>query len=238
MNQSTEAVEVSSFDDIDRQNPSNLHMDASLDRIIGILVLSWPAAFKQIHSSPFASHVNELLELHSEVHFCLWAMNLSLSVYIKLLNLVDIQVRKEISGDISRFLSEWKGARDTQLSDKLDELIISKFRQHALTQIPDMERLQQDKDCHMLSSTVETYIKDIAVKLDSRFNDDVESTIEMIFPSSKDFIGRHFFPRLASVSARLLELIKCKFQQSEDTVSGNDSKDSEMSTNPSSPYFE
>ena len=218
--------------------PPDSNMDAVLDQIVGMLVLPWPTAFKQIHSSPFISHVKEILELHSEVHFCMWAMNLSLSVYMKLLNFVDIKIRKEISNIVSRFLSEWKGARDTQLADALDELIISEFRKHAIADIPDMERLQQDKDYQMLSSTVASYVKDIAMNLDSARQNDVDSTIDMIFPPSKDFIGRCFFPRLASVSSKLLDLIRGSLQQLDDSEASNDSTKSSLSTVINSPIFE
>jgi hypothetical protein len=216
-------------------------VDSMLDGFVGMLVIPWSLALKQVSTGPLAPLIaskTEIFELHQEVQFCLWAMNVSLSVYMKLLNLVDIKVRKEISNVVSRFLSEWKGVRDSNLSDALDQLIILEFNKYAITDIPDMERLQRDKDCQVLSSTIACYIKDIAVKLDTIRENDVGSTIEIIFPPTKDFIGRCFFSRLASVSARLLDLITCSLVLENSGDSSSRSTDTTRSTTVSSPVYE
>lgn len=183
-------------------------MDDILDRFVGILVLPHQSAIRQISLKTFASFQKEFLDLHTEVQFCLWAMNVSLTVYMGLLNLVDIDVRQEISKVVSKFLSEWKGPRNGQLTHALDELIVNEFRNYNILEIPDTELIQQDKGSQLLSSTVESYIKDIAIKLSYSCENDLDSTIDIVFPPSKNFIGRYFFPRLASVSYKLLELIK------------------------------
>ncbi len=186
---------------------SDSNVDATLDTFAGLLVLPsslLPKFMSQESMSPFRGAIEEL---HKEVQFCMWAMNISLSVYMKLLTLVDISIRREISDTISQYLAEWKGEQDTVLFDSLDELIISEFTKHSVTEIPDMELLQRSQESQVLSSTVACYIKDIALNLDSMRQSNLEETIEIIFPSSKNFIGRCFFPRLATVSAKLLELI-------------------------------
>lgn len=183
-------------------------VEAILDSIVGGLVLPQPLDHKSISHGFFVKFQDEIDLLHKEVQFCIWSMNIALSVYMQLLNFVDISVRMEISNVVSQRLSEWKGAIDTTLTNILDELIISEFKKHALTDIPNMEHLQRNTNSHILCSTVACYIKDIAIKLYAMHQCDIESTIEVIFPPSKNFIGRCFFPRLASVSSKLLELIK------------------------------
>lgn len=185
-------------------------MDEILEHIVGVLVSPLPVLPDFVSLGFFGPFRAELKELHCEVQFCLWAMNTSLSVYMKLLSLVDISTRMEISNKVSQFLANWKGGKTAALSDTLDAFIISEFVKHSVTEIPDMERLQRDKDCHVLSSTVACYVKDIALNLNSVSQNDLESTIEIIFPPSKNFIGRCFFPRLAVVSSRLLELINSR----------------------------
>ena len=213
-------------------------MESVLDSMVEILVLPQQSAIRHVSSGPFASFQKEIFELHTEVQYCLWAMNVSLSVYMNLLNLVDIKIRQEISGTISKFLSEWKGLRDHRLSDALDQLIVNEFRNHNILEIPDTERIQQDKGCQLLSSTVVSYIKDIATKLDSSSGNDLNSTLDIVFPPSKNFLGRFFFPRLASVSYKILELIKCNLCCSRDMDSIFDSLDSDWSTVSSFPCSE
>jgi hypothetical protein len=180
----------------------------SIDGIIGLLVLPL---------SPQTTFSKDEIELHKEVQFCLWAMNISLSVYLKLLSMVDIKIRKDISDVVSKFLAEWKGAEGL-LSDALDVLIISEFTKRNLTDIPDMENLQRNQNCQMLSSTVACYIKDIAIQLDAMHHGDLDSAIGITFPPSGHFIGRCFFPRLAAVASRLLELTKSDSDLSRDST--------------------
>lgn len=204
-------------------------VDAILDKIVEILVLPHQSASRQISLSPFSRFQKEMTDLHMEVQFCLWAMNVSLSVYMRLLSLVDIRIRQEISGVVSKFLSEWKGSRDQQLSKALDDLIVNEFKNHNILEIPDTELIQQDKGCQLLCSTVESYIKDIAIKLDSSNGNDLDSTIDIVFPPSKNFIGRFFFPRLALVSYKIMELIKskaCSLCELDSDFSSNDSTQS------------
>jgi hypothetical protein len=212
-----------------RSFSADSNIEATLDSIVGLLVLPAPI-FPDLMSheslvslSPFREDIDKI---HREVQFCLWAMNISLSVYMKLLNLVDISVRREISDNVSRYLAEWKEGRSDKLSDSLDALIISEFTKHSVTEIPDMERLQREQECRVLGSTVACYIKDIAIKFDSMRQGDMDATIEIIFPSSKNFIGRCFFPRLAAVAGTLLELINGSFE-----MSNIPSESSQLSTN-------
>lgn len=175
-------------------------VEAELDSLVGLLVLpGMPDSF---------SPLDGIKELHTEVQFCLWSMHISLSVYMKLLSLVDISVRQEVSDAIGRFLSGWRGGRGPLLSDALDALIIAEYRKHSITDIPDMAKLQRIKECQSINSTVANYIKEIAVNLDSMRQNDLESTIDVLFPLTKNFIGRCFFPRLAVVASKLLDLIK------------------------------
>ena len=172
-------------------------VETVLDSLVGLLVQN---------GAPNCT--SELTELHTEVQFCLWSMHISLAVYMKLLSLVDISVRQEVSDTIGQFLAGWRTGRGPALSDALDALIIKKFRKHSITDIPDMAKLQRIKECHSISSTVANYIKDIAVRLDSIRQSDLESTIDVLFPLTKLFIGRCFFPRLAAVASKLLDQIK------------------------------
>jgi hypothetical protein len=198
-------------------NPLTDHsLDSLMDKMIAILVLPRSSAIRQISSSPFASSQKDLFDLHAEVEYCRWSMNVSLSVYMKMLYLVDIGIRQEISGNVSKFLAEWNGTRDHQLSAALDELIIFEFKRHEILEIPDTELIQADKGCQLLNSTIESYIKDIAIKLDSSSGSDLDTTIDVVFPPSNNFIGRYFFPRLATVSYKLLELIKRNYCVSSD----------------------
>ena len=144
-------------------NDSNV--EAILDSIVGGLVLPQPLDHKSIAHGFFAPFQDEIDKLHEEVRFCIWSMNIALSVYMQLLNFVDISVRMEISNLVSQRLSEWKGEINTTLSDRMNELIKSEFEKHSLTNIPDMEYLQRDKNSHILCSTVASYIKDIAIRL-------------------------------------------------------------------------
>ena len=196
--------DVSSF----QTSINDSSMEAILDSIVGGLVLPQPLDHKSLSCGLFFPFQESVDKLHKEVQFCIWSMNIALSVYMQLLNLVDISVRMEISNVISQYLSEWRGDRDPSLFDSLDKLIKSEFMKHALTDIPDMDHLKRNKNSHILCSTVACYIKDIAINLDAVNQCDIESTIDVIFPPSKNFIGRCFFPRLASVSSELLELIK------------------------------
>lgn len=172
-------------------------VETVLDNFVGLLVLPG-----------IPNCTSELIELHTEVQFCLWSMHISLAVYMKLLSLVDISVRQAVSDTIGQFLAGWRTGRGQALSDALDALIIQEFRKHSITDIPDMAKLQRVKECHSISSTVANYIKEIAVKLDSIRQSDFESTIDVLFPLTKLFIGRCFFPRLAAVASKLLDLIK------------------------------
>ena len=194
-------------------------VEATLESIVGLLVLPLPLIPECMLLGSFVPCRAEIEELHAEVQYCLWSMHISLSVYMKLLYLVDISVRQEVSDVIGRFLADWGGGRGQALSDALDVLIISEFLKHSIVDIPDMESLQRNKYCASISSTVATYIKDIAIKLDAMRQGDVESTIDFLFPISKNFIGRCFFLRLAAVSSKLLELIKSSELDSDDSMS-------------------
>lgn len=178
----------------DEMHSNGKSVEAELDRMVNLLVLP------PMPESRFR-------ELHTEVQFCLWSMHISLSVYMKLLTLVDIGVRQGVSDVIGRFLAGWRGGRGPALSDALDALIIAEYQKHNLLDIPDMAKLQRIKECHSISSTVANYIKDIAVRLDSIRQSDLESTIDVLFPLTKHFIGRCFFPRLAVVASKLLDLL-------------------------------
>lgn len=187
---------------------SGSDMHSRLESIAGLLVLPFPYIPKEISLDVFEAHREEILEMHQEVRYCLWAMNVSLLVYMKLLYLVDISVRQEISDTIGKFLSEWTKGRCQELTDALDVLIISEFTKRSITPIPDMEPLQRDGHCNCISSTVASYIRDIAVKLDNMRQNDLEHAIQLLFPHTEKFIGRCFFRRLASISIRLLEMLK------------------------------
>jgi hypothetical protein len=178
---------------------------------------------KQISLGFFEPHRAEIEQLHAEVRFCLWAMNVSLSVYMKMLYLVDIRIRQEVSDTVGNFLADWKSGRSHELSDALDVLIISEFTKHSIREIPDMEKLQRNRECASISSTIVTYIRDIAVNLDNMRHGDLDSTIEILFPTTERFIGRCFFPRLACVASRLLDLIRapCQLHSSESLSSAH-----------------
>jgi hypothetical protein len=183
-------------------------MYAQLESIAGILVLPFPFIPKEIFLGAFEPYRDEMQELHGEVMYCLWAMNVSLAVYMKMLYLVDITVRQHVSDAVGQFLAKWEDGRCHALSDALDVLIISEFTKHAITPIPDLARLQREKHCDSISSTVASYIRDIAVNLHNMREADLDGTIEFLFPHTKKFIGRCFFPRLAKVSCRLLDMLK------------------------------
>jgi hypothetical protein len=183
-------------------------MHTQLENISGMLVLPFPYIPKEISLGSFERHRDEIQEMHQEVRFCLWAMSVSLAVYMKLLYLVDISVRHEISDTVGKFLSEWTDGRGHRLSDALDTLIVSEFTKRSITPIPDMARLQREKHCESISSTVASYIRDIAVNLDNMRQGDVDSTFQSLFPHTVKFIGRCFFPRFSRVSLRLLDMLK------------------------------
>ena len=179
-----------------------------LDRLVELLVLPLHPSLKSEGS--FFPHGKEIEALHVEVQFCLWSMFMALAVYLELLNFTEINTRQRVSDVVSQFLADWRSGRTPALTDALDELIISQFRANGITDIPDMARLQRIKDCAPISSTVANYIKDLTMKLD-RSSGSVESTassIESLFPVSRNFIGRCFFPRLAAVSIKLLDLLR------------------------------
>lgn len=188
-----------------------------LDRLIELLVLPLHPSLK-INGS-FFPYGREIEEMYTEVQFCLWSMFMALAVYLELLNSVDISVRHKVSDVVGQFLADWRDGRGPALADALDELIIRLFRENRIADIPDMARLQRIKDCAPISSTVAAYIKDLTMKLD-KSTDLTDSTIntintintiktiESLFPVSQNFIGRCFFPRLAAVSRKLLELIR------------------------------
>lgn len=206
-----------------------------MESIAGILILPFPILPTEIPLGYFEPYRKEISEMHSEVRYCLWAMNVSLSAYMELLCLVDISIRQEISDTIGTFLAEWKGGRTHTLSDSLDELIISQFTKHSITRIPDMAKIQKDKHCDSISSTVAAYIRDLAVNLDNMRQGDLDGAIQFLFPFTEKFIGRCFFPRLAVVASRLLDLIKsgpCRDPNSIDSNSSDDSAFSGSSTIP------
>lgn len=180
-----------------------------LDRLVELLVLPLHPSLRCEGS--FFPYGREIEELHAEVQFCLWSMYMALAVYLELLNSMDISVRQGVSDVVGQFLANWKGGRSPALADALDELIIAQYRENRIADIPDMARLQRIKDCAPISSTVAAYIKDLTMKLDRSGSVSSESTIDTIenlFPTSQNFIGRCFFPRLAAVSYKLLEFIR------------------------------
>ena len=170
--------------------------------------MSFPFIPPEISLGSFEPYREEMQEMHAEVMYCLWAMNVSLAVYMNMLRLVDIGVRQEVSDVVGRFLADWKDGRSHSLSDALDVLIISEFTKRAISPVPDMAHLQRERHCESISSTVASYIRDIAVNLDNMRSNDLESTVEFLFPHTKKFIGRCFFPRLAMVSCRLLDILR------------------------------
>ena len=176
-----------------------------LDDLIEFLVKPTPSV---IPLGEFEEHRAELGILNKEVRYCLWAMNISMGVYMKLLYLVDIDVRQDISDVVSGFLASWETEEGPALSDAMDVLIISEFTKHSIPMIPDMARLERNAHCVSIQSTVANYIKDLALKIDNMRHFDIDIIIALLFPLSEKFIGRCFFPRLAVVSTRLLELIK------------------------------
>lgn len=188
-----------------------------LERLIELLVLPLHTSLQSV-DGVFFPHGREVEELHTEVQFCLWSMHIALSVYMKLLSSVDISVRQGVSDTISLFLANWTDGRGPALSNELDELIISQFREHQITDIPDMARLQKVKECASISSTVAAYIKDLTMSLVGTAGESTESTIEVLFPPSKNFIGRCFFPRLAVVSCKILELVRRDASDNEDSL--------------------
>lgn len=194
-------------------------MHSKLENMAGLLVLPFPYLPKEISLDTFEAYREEIFEMHKEVRYCLWAMNVSLSVYMKLLRLVDISVRQEVSDIIGKFLSDWNKGQCQELTDALDVLIISEFTKRSITPIPDMEHLQRDRHCDSISSTVASYIRDIAVNLDNMRQGDLDNTIQLLFPHNKKFIGRCFFPRLASVSYRLLDMLKRSSEALDDSAS-------------------
>ena len=165
-----------------------------LESISGVLVLQFPILPMEIHLGYFEPYRNEFTEMHSEGRYCLWAMIVSLSVYMELLCLVDIDVRQDISDTVGNFLAGWKGGRTHALTDSLDELIISQFNLHSITRVPDMVRLQKEKHCNSISSTVAAYIRDLAINIDNMSQGDLDGAIQFLFPFSEKFIGRCFSP--------------------------------------------
>ena len=180
-------------------------MQSKLEILLKFLVKQMPE-FTPL--GEFEARRAELQELNKEVRYCLWAMNVSIGVYMKLLHLVDIEVRHLISDAIGYFLADWKGEKGAALSDAMDVLIISEFTKYSIPNIPDMALLERNEHCDSIQSTVENYIEGIALKLDNMRHMHIDTVIEVLFPSSDKFIGRCFFPRLAVVSCKLLEIIK------------------------------
>lgn len=205
-----------------------------LESIVGVLTLPFPLLPKEISIGYFEPYRTEIAELHKEVRFCLWAMNVSLAVYMKLLCLVDINIRQEISDVVGNFLAGWKEGRTHALSDSLDVLIISEFTKRSITPIPDMALLQREKHCDSISSTVAAYIRDIAINLDNMRQNDLDGTIQSLFPFTEKFIGRCFFPRLAVVASRLLDLIKLDSCQALSCIDSDDSNSSILTDSTSS----
>ena len=204
---------------------SGSDMHSKLENMAGLLVLPFPYLPKEISLDTFEAYREEIFEMHKEVRYCLWAMNVSLSVYMKLLYLVDINVRQEVSDVIGKFLSDWTKGQCQELADALDVLIISEFTKRSITPIPDMENLQRDRHCDSISSTVASYIRDIAVNLDNMRQGDMDNTIQLLFPHTKKFIGRCFFPRLASISSRLLDMLKHSYNALDDSASKDSTLD-------------
>ena len=200
-----------------------------LESISGVLVLQFPILPMEIHLGYFEPYRKEITEMHSEVRYCLWAMNVSLSVYMELLCLVDIDVRQDISDTVGNFLAGWKGGRTHALTDSLDELIISQFNLHSITRVPDMVRLQKEKHCNSISSTVAAYIRDLAINIDNMSQGDLDGAIQFLFPFSEKFIGRCFFPRLAMVASRLLDIIKLDSCKDPNSIDSNSSEESAFS---------
>jgi hypothetical protein len=188
------------------------YAEVLLDRLIDLLVIPLPPNLKCEGS--FFPYGRAFEELYTEVQFCLWSMHMALSVHMELISSVDISVRLKISDTVAQFLADWRGGRGHALSDALDELIIRQFRDNDIVEIPDMARLQRIKDCAPISSTVASYIKDLTMRLD-KSEASAESTIEMLFPVSDKFIGRCFFPRLAAVSYKLLELVRLDLESTD-----------------------
>ena len=181
-----------------------IHAETALDRLVEMLVLPLHPSLR--YDGAFFPYGRDIEELHIEVQFCLWSMFMSLAVYLELLNLAEIGIRQKISDVVGQFLASWRDGKGPALSDALDELIISQYKKNGIKDIPDMARLQRIKDCAPISSTVATYIKDLTMKLDKTGS--VESTIELLFPVSRNFIGRCFFDRLAVVSSKLLQVLR------------------------------
>lgn len=202
---------------------------SKLESITGVLILPFPILPAEISLGYFEPYRKEITEMHSEVRYCLWAMNVSLSAYMELLCLVDIDVRQDISDAIGNFLAGWKGGRTHALSDSLDELIITQFTNHSITRIPDMAKLQKEKHCDSISSTVAAYIRDLAVNIDNMSQGDLDGAIQFLFPFSEKFIGRCFFPRLAVVASKLLDIIKLDSCKDPYSIDSNSSEESTFS---------
>jgi hypothetical protein len=122
-----------------------------------------------------------ITELHNEVQFCLWSINVSLSVYLQLLNVVDLDTRRGVSDKICSFLA------DSGDTDALSALISSECAKYNI--VPNMA-MQNHK---ALIPTIASYLK----ALSSDGLDPLEY-----------YIGRPFFPRLEVVSRKILELLK------------------------------
>jgi hypothetical protein len=190
--------------------------EGDIEKIVGILTLPLHILPKAVSLDEFSSHRGKIEELHQEVHYCIWSMNLALTVYMRLLTLVEIDVRRCVSDTVSQFLADWRGGKSLALVDALDTLVISEFTKRNITPVPDMAQVQKDcnKNWALISSTVASYIKDIAIRLNNARHCDLDSAIDIIFPASKNFIGRCFFNRLAVVSSELLNLVQ--LQESSD----------------------
>lgn len=184
-------------------------LENDLERVVNILVLPMHFIPDVVFLGPFTVHRAEIETLHKEVQYCIWSIDVTVSVYMKLLNLVDIKIRNEISDNVSHFLAEWKGGKGQALYDALDSVVIAQFCKHSVTKLPDMKRLQCGSgNQHVFNSTVANYIRDIALRMHSMRQMDIDATIDNVFPLTKSFVGRRFFPRLAAVAFRLLELVR------------------------------
>jgi hypothetical protein len=196
-------------------------VEEGIEKVVGVLILPIHYLPKAVSLDQFAPQRSKIEKLHQEVHYCIWSMSIALLVYVRLLNLVDMDIRRDVSDKVSQFLADWKGGKSHALIDALDALVISEFTKRGITPVPDMVRLQKDHQTNwaLLSSTVASYLKDIAVRLSNARHCDIDSAIDIIFPSSKNFIGRCFFHRLAVVASELLDLVQV--QESSDASSAS-----------------
>lgn len=206
------------------------NMCSYCDEIIALLVQSRHNTVEQLRNKTPVSFHEDIIRLYTEVQYCLWAINVSLSVYMHLLNTVDMRTRQMMSESVSRFLSEWKSGQCEELHITLNDFIQREFRTYDIPTLPTTDHLYKENNTKLLESTVENYIGDITNRLCSVDENDMDTAINIVFPPSKNFIGRYFFPRLGIISQSLINIFKQSMHFESELDSDFDSSHSTVSS--------